>query len=76
MSGRAARAARPLVAAPPLVAPPAAGRAGAGAAGAVAAQAVCAHVLPARAMSSPGWMREEHTPQVVAYLAVIGTRTA
>jgi hypothetical protein len=27
------------------------------------------------AMVSPGWMREEQTPQVVAYLAVIGTRT-
>jgi hypothetical protein len=75
MSGRAALAARGAVAAftalvaftAPVVA------AGASAA---PAQPVCAHVLPDRAISSPGWMRTEHTPQVVAYLAVIGTRTA
>jgi hypothetical protein len=40
------------------------------------AHPVCAQPLPARAISSPGWMRELQTPQVVAYLAVIGTRTA
>ncbi|WP_250548972.1 hypothetical protein [Pseudonocardia sp. H11422] len=42
---------------------------------ALPAQATCAHVLPARAISSPGWIRDEQTPQVVAYFAVIGTWT-
>src|SRR4051794_10524363 len=40
-----------------------------------AAQATCAQVSPDLAISSPGWMRDEQTPQVVAYFAVIGTRT-
>jgi hypothetical protein len=38
-------------------------------------QPACAHVPPDRAISSPGWMRDEQTPQVVANFAVIGTPT-
>jgi hypothetical protein len=41
--------------------------------GAAPAQATCAHDSPDRAISSPGWMRVEQTPQAVAYFAVIGT---
>src|SRR3954463_16162263 len=37
------------------------------------AHAACAHRSPARAISSPGFTGEAQTPQVVAYLAVIGT---
>ncbi|ODU01376.1 MAG: hypothetical protein ABS81_20825 [Pseudonocardia sp. SCN 72-86] len=42
----------------------------------VAAHATCAHRSPDRAICSPGEMEEEHTPQVVAYFAVIGTGPA
>jgi len=41
-----------------------------------AAHASCAHRSPDRAIGSPGEMEEEHTPQVVAYFAVIGTGPA
>jgi hypothetical protein len=41
---------------------------------AASAHATCAHTLPDFAISSPGWMRDEQTPQEVAYFAVIGTR--
>jgi hypothetical protein len=39
------------------------------------AHATWAHDSPDRAMSSPGWMRDAQTPQVVANFAVIGTPT-
>jgi hypothetical protein len=71
MSGRAGREARAVVA---LAAAFVVAAAFLVAAGCSAAQAVCAHDWPDRAISSPGWMRDEQTPQVVAYLAVIGTR--
>jgi hypothetical protein len=47
----------------------------AGCFGESAAQAACAQLSPDLAISSPGWMRDEQTPQVVAYFAVIGTPT-
>jgi hypothetical protein len=40
---------------------------------ALPAHAACAHRSPARAISSPGFTGEAQSPQVVAYLAVIGT---
>jgi hypothetical protein len=71
MSGRVARAGLGADFAVDL----AAGLVAAGCFGWSAAQAACAQTSPARAISSPGWMRDEQTPQVVAYLAVIGTGT-
>ncbi|GAA4845002.1 hypothetical protein GCM10023403_03850 [Pseudonocardia benzenivorans] len=54
-----------------------AGAAVAGAAvGSADAHAECAHRDPERAISSPGEIGSEHTPQVVAYFAVIGTAPA
>jgi hypothetical protein len=38
------------------------------------AHATWAQAPPERAISSPGWTPDRQTPQVVAYLAVIGTR--
>jgi hypothetical protein len=64
MSGRAGRFGRALGPAAVLAFP-----------GVAPAQATWAHESPDRAMSSPGWMRDAHTPQVVANFAVIGTPT-
>jgi hypothetical protein len=74
MSGRTAF--DPVLVAALVAAFAAAGRAGPAVVVAGPAHPVCAQPLPERAISSPGWMRELQTPQVVAYLAVIGTRTA
>jgi hypothetical protein len=41
----------------------------------VSAQAACAQRVPDFAISSPGETPEAQTPQVVAYLAVIGTHS-